>query len=90
MMRIMMIVHMRTTLPVDDDLLHELKARAHRRHCSLGAVLNEALRRGLALNTADRVSEPTITYGSGSGPDDAALRAWSARLDDEPNPGLAP
>ncbi len=77
---------MRTTLPVDDDLLNELKERAHRRHCGLGTVVNEVLRRGLALETT-RASEPTIIYGSGHGPDDAALRAWSAKLDDELNPG---
>jgi len=83
MMRTMMLTTMRTTLPVDDDLLHELKKRALRRHCALGTVLNEALRRGLAASGGDRISEPTITYGSGPGPDDAALRDWTKRLDDD-------
>jgi hypothetical protein len=76
---------MRTTLTVDDDVLQQLRERAVQQHLSLVEVVNRTLRRGLSETAATRVAEPTVVYGSASavGPDDAALRAWSSRLDDE-------
>lgn len=75
---------MRTTLTVDDDLLRLARERAVRQGTTLVEVVNRALRRGLVEETASRLAEPTVVYGDsdGSGPDDAVLRAWTARLDD--------
>jgi hypothetical protein len=39
---------MRTTVRIDDDLLGELKRRAHAEGSSLGKLVNQAIRRGLA------------------------------------------
>lgn len=39
-----MMLLMRTTVSIDDDLLAEAKERAARRHATLGAVINDALR----------------------------------------------
>ncbi len=38
---------MRTTLRIDDDLLRELKQRAHREKTSLAGLANRVLRSGL-------------------------------------------
>jgi hypothetical protein len=84
-MRIMMLINMRTTLTVDDDLLVLARQRADSQRLSLVEVINRALRRGLAEDPAPRLAEPTIVYGDAGtvGPDDQALRVWAARLDDE-------
>ncbi|MCK6491618.1 MAG: antitoxin [Planctomycetes bacterium] len=78
---------MRTTLSVEDDLLDQVRIRAAAQRLSVAEVLNRALRRGLAEDPAPRLAEPTLVYGdpsaSASAPDDAALRARSAQLDDE-------
>lgn len=76
---------MRTTLTVDDDLLQTARQRAAEQHLPLVEVINRALRRGLAEDAVPRISEATIVYGDPQalGPDDATLRRWSARLDDE-------
>ncbi|MDE2463709.1 MAG: CopG family transcriptional regulator [Alphaproteobacteria bacterium] len=39
---------MRTTLSLDDDVLAAAKARAEQQHCSLGEVISDLARRGLA------------------------------------------
>jgi hypothetical protein len=77
---------MRTTLTVDDDLLRRAKQRAAESGTSVVEVINQALRRGLAEEPVRRAAESgTITFGptNRTGPDDAALRAWQERLDDE-------
>ncbi|MEK7413737.1 MAG: hypothetical protein AAB263_10535 [Planctomycetota bacterium] len=75
---------MRTTLILDDDLVREARSRAARLDLTMGDVINRALRRGLAEDPT-RSGEATITYGDPStpGPDDATLRSWSSRLDDD-------
>ena len=80
-----MIVAMRTTMTVDDDLLLLAKQRALEVDVPVSDIINRALRRGLAEDPFVRAGEPTVTYGdpTSRGPDDAALRAASARLDDE-------
>jgi len=76
---------MRTTLTVDDDLLQIARQRAAQQHLPLVEVINRALRRGLAEDPSQRVGEATIVYGDphSVGPDDATLRAWTTRLDDD-------
>ena len=76
---------MRTTLTVDDELMQLARQRSVASKKPLGDVINRALRRGLAEDPITRTGEPTLCYGDPAvpGPDDAALRAWTARLDDE-------
>jgi hypothetical protein len=38
---------MRTTLSIDDDVLHAAKERAHREHRTVGEVISDLARRGL-------------------------------------------
>lgn len=81
----MMIMTMRTTMTIDDDLLVIAKQRALDVAVPVSDVINRALRRGLAEDPVPRTGEPTVTYGDPAdrGPDDGALRALSANLDDE-------
>jgi hypothetical protein len=39
---------MRTTVRIDDDLLQQIRDRAHRENTSVTKLLNETLRRGLS------------------------------------------
>ena len=55
---------MRTTLDIDDDVLHAAKERARREHRTIGQVLSELARRGLtAPNELPAVAEPRALYG---------------------------
>ena len=85
MTRILMIIDMRTTLTVDDELMHTARRRAAEQHLSLMEVINRALRCGLAHDTTSRLGEATVIYGDPQmrGPDDAELSRWSQRLDDD-------
>jgi hypothetical protein len=47
---------MRTTLAIDDRLLHEAKSRAQAAGMTLGAFVEEALRRELAAGRSTRQS----------------------------------
>lgn len=49
---------MRTTLTLDDDVAAKLKAEARRSARSFRDVVNEALRRGLAVRRAPAAREP--------------------------------
>jgi hypothetical protein len=46
---------MRTTVRIDDDLVHDLKERARREKLSLNRLLNLVLRRGLKAGGPPRV-----------------------------------
>ena len=77
---------MRTTITLEDELLALAKQRALDLGLSLSDVVNRILRQGLTQEQPTRLREgQTITYGAEplSGPDDAQLRAWQQRLDDE-------
>jgi hypothetical protein len=45
---------MRTTVRIDDELMRELKALAHREQISLARLFNKILRRGLAAENGQR------------------------------------
>jgi plasmid stability protein len=49
---------MRTTLTLDDDVAAKLKQRARRTGRPFRAVVNEALRRGLAASTPSTAAAP--------------------------------
>jgi len=57
---------MRTTLAIDDDLLEQAKRRAQAAGMTLGAYVEEALRRDLASGPASRQSV-RLTVSSASG-----------------------
>jgi hypothetical protein len=56
---------MRTTLRIDDDLLEELRKRAHAQRVPLTRLLNQALRQGLAVKPAKRAAYRERTYSLG-------------------------
>ena len=49
---------MRTTLTLEDQLVHELKLAANKRRISFKEAVNQALRHGLAALRAPRQSKP--------------------------------
>ena len=53
-------MRMRTTLTLDDDVLEAARRRARQQDRSLQDVVNEALRRGLALG--DAPASPAYTF----------------------------
>ena len=56
---------MRTTLDIDDDVLHAAKERARREQKTAGQVVSELLRQALTAPPvpAGRVAEPAPLYG---------------------------
>lgn len=55
---------MRTTLDIDDDVLHAAKALARRGKTTAGAVISELARKGLAAPAgAPRAAETRAIYG---------------------------
>ena len=78
---------MRSTVRIDDDLMIELKARAHAESVSLTRILNRTLRAGLARpQPAGARHRPfrqkTVAMGQPMADLDKAL-ALAARLEDE-------
>jgi len=63
---------MRTTISIEDTLLEQAREASLRRSCSLGEVIEDALRMSLAArpkSTANRRGTPLKTYrGSGLQP----------------------
>jgi hypothetical protein len=76
---------MRTTVSVSDELLLAAKRMARQRGVSLGAVIDDALRRELAVapQSADRPVVPVFTGGAGPTPgvDLSSNRALAEVLD---------
>ncbi|ORV19515.1 ribbon-helix-helix protein, CopG family [Mycobacterium celatum] len=58
---------MRTTVSISDELLAAAKRRARERGQSLGAVIEDALRRELAA-ADDRTPRPAVPVFHGTGP----------------------
>ena len=78
---------MRTTLNIADDILREMKARAHETGVSLTRVANDALRAGLdrragSSRTRRRYREEVADLGEPRVNLDRAL-ALAAQLEDE-------
>lgn len=77
---------MRTTLTIDDDVIAELKRRAHERDESFKAIVNEVLRAGLADRTPKRRPyrmKPTALGLGQSGYDVTKLGKLADQLEDE-------
>jgi hypothetical protein len=77
---------MRTTVSIHDELLESAKARAHERGQTLGAFVEDALRRELSLNAepAPRIPLPVFKGGNGVRPgvDITSNRAMQELLDE--------
>jgi len=60
---------MRTTITIQDQLLERAKSEALRQKCTLGDIVNDALRCRLAETSnqsSDQLEEPSLkTYGAG-------------------------
>jgi hypothetical protein len=54
---------MRTTLDIDDDVLHAAKELARREKKTAGQVISELARRALAASPPGMVREPKALYG---------------------------
>lgn len=78
---------MRSTVRIDDDLMMELKERAHRENVSLTRMLNRVLREGIQVSRERRANksryrEKTIAMGTPRADLDKAL-ALAADIEDE-------
>lgn len=79
---------MRTTLRIDDDLLHQLREQAHRENTPLTVLLNRVIRRGLEGGQSGRAKarrpyrEQSFSMGVPRVPLDKSL-ALAAMLEDE-------
>lgn len=62
-MRIRMLIHMRTTLIIDDDLLRQAKLRAAEWNLTVSDVVNNALRQCLGRSPRTALPFALITYG---------------------------
>lgn len=78
---------MRTTLTIDDQLMAELKERAHRQNLPLKQVVNQVLRRGLEADTQGAARKPfrakTFAMGQPLVPSLDKSLAIAAALEDE-------
>jgi hypothetical protein len=54
---------MRTTLDIDDDVLHAAKERAKRERKTAGEVVSDLLRQALTAPAPSKVREPKAIYG---------------------------
>jgi hypothetical protein len=57
---------MRTTLVLDDGLLHRAKRRAAERNVTVSDLVNEALRESLDQRPANVLPFAMVTYGRGA------------------------
>jgi hypothetical protein len=56
---------MRTTINIHDELLRKAKETALRRHCTLGRLIEDALRKSLARKSSSAPAKPTRLPTSG-------------------------
>jgi hypothetical protein len=77
---------MRTTVRIEDDLLRQLKERAHRENVSISSFLNRLIRDGLARPRSAKPPRPYRQKVHNMGPPkinlDKAL-SFAAQLEDE-------
>lgn len=69
-----MLFHMKTTLTIDDKVMARLKQEAARRGCTMGELVEAALRRLLAERPRRRALPPLPTFRSGGALVDVADR----------------
>lgn len=79
--------NMRTTLTIDDQIMAELKERAHRQNMPLKQVVNQVLRRGLEAEGTTASRKPfrarTFSMGQPLIPSLDKSLAIAAALEDE-------
>jgi hypothetical protein len=76
---------MRTTISLDDHLLERAKQRARERHLTLGALIEDALRRELAADGSSAAGPPVpVFHGTGTRPgvDLTSLRSVMEVMDE--------
>lgn len=61
--RIYMLIHMRTTLILDDELFRQIKRQAAERNMTLSDIVNHALRELLARPQPTAAPFSLLTYG---------------------------
>lgn len=80
-----MIIFMRTTLVLDDDLLRRAKAYAAKQNLTVSELVSGALRRALAEPDPAPVSFRMVTFGEGEERLHHEPEQFSPACDDEPN-----
>lgn len=78
-----MLIHMRTTLVLDDALLREAKRRAIERDVTLSEMVNEALRESLRQPLGQAPPFTLVTYGRGTRTSRHEPADFKVILDDE-------
>jgi hypothetical protein len=84
-----MIIRMRTTLIIDDEVLHRAKRQAAERNMTLGDLVSEALR--ASLKRAVVVAPPfsMLTYGNPAIPEHHEPAEFAAALEEDDAEGLS-
>jgi hypothetical protein len=85
-----MLIRMRTTLVIDDDLLRQAKLRAAERKQTVSDVVNNALRECLGRPTPTAAPFSLITYGRSSKRVDHEPSDFDAALEQEDRDRLRP
>jgi hypothetical protein len=85
-----MLIHMRTTLIIDDDLLRQAKLRAAEWNQTVSDVVNNALRECLSRPTPAAVPFSLITYGRSSKRVDHEPSDFDTALEQEDRDRLRP
>jgi antitoxin component of RelBE/YafQ-DinJ toxin-antitoxin module len=83
-----MIIRMRTTLVLDDDLLRQAKRVAAERNVTVSEVVNAALRESLARPPAEAPPFQMITYGRSDRRVHHEPKDFAAAIDDDDRSSL--
>jgi plasmid stability protein len=78
-----MLIRMRTTLVLDDDLLREAKIRAARQNVTVSDLVNRALRDALHEEEAPAPPFTLVTYGRGGSLVDHAPADFAVALEQD-------
>jgi Bacterial antitoxin of type II TA system, VapB len=81
--RIFMIIRMRTTLMIDDELLRQAKLRAAEWKLTVSDLVNRALRESLGRPARSAPPFSLVTYGRSSGPVHHEPAEFDAALEQE-------
>ena len=78
-----MLIRVRTTLVLDDELLRRAKYRAAERNLTVSDVVNQALRAALNEPEPTRAPFAMLTYGAGNAPVRHEPAEFDPALEDE-------
>jgi hypothetical protein len=85
-----MIISMRTTLVIDDELLRQVKRKAAERNATISDIVNDALRQCLERPVSAVVPFSLVTYGRSDESVSHEPSEFSAALEDEDRERIHP